>query len=1195
MRVNGKEIDTYSLDTKQSLLTRIASVLHTLPSYLILPDEMKTDDNKVIDVLKLLRKDAKKSTDITRFLKSLEEQGFSLDNPKTKKEISQLWLSYNTAIVEIADLNSMILEEIGTQFVEENIFSSISSFKTFWKTKRDSEKRQLERALASEEKNNERNINLYKSFENIEDGLAYTEFITERIMLDAVLNLSDITLLEIFNSILLNPNIPFSQCKSYYKIFKTFSLPDIWIENKVISPSSRQPEPIDSVLLKVYEKNEEIKKLKDYSDVKITIQDEVKASVKLITQRGYLDKETFIDRFLSCINIPDIKIVKTSETEVAGYFSFPQQRMNTYVFADLVMNNSIFASLINIDESIKTTKKKSEESNPWLYIHFNHPSTGHVSASIIQKIVDRSDPEMRNEDIEIFEQNQPYIRVRAKGENIPSIVQFQNMLSKLLVIYDENFEEIVTDYKKFIPDFGDVIEYTQPTRKKKIELYAPEVFIKNYSRICPVDRIPTIISPEEAKDTEQKTLFFPRDKGISKNPLNSDGKNQQYYVCNNPDYPFPSLQENKLNNSDDYPFVPCCFKKDPSDKEGSFFRQYYKDEKPVKREKKQQELITTDKILESDQYGILPEELKKIFELIDPDTTYTYIRVGVHRNQSNFLNAVMVALDDITHILQISDEDARENKLIEVRTELSDKKVCPAGKQNLFEADIDSISENLSNKRYYLDPRLYVQLLETYFSCNIFVFDKTKLILPKFTQAYFRRTMNNKPNIFIYENKGSESDHAKYPQCEIIVKWNVKKASDTQYLFTDTDKISKGIQQLSNLAMKSYNLGKTIDFVDFPEDKFDITSQTIDSYGKTRRIEVKVKSGFFGSVKYSVYTDPIPPFMVKMSDDKVHFVSVEDAYNLLDDVTSQTVIENKCVEINGKIGNVDVSIPVKESEKISDLEVVEGIHFLPDVNKTSNYSKSDLSLFNRNKKYSRYIIEYVYWLFSNFLVKKGIDDVSKISDKVLDKFGKKEFLIVPNFEYKNITKNFSYTSSVMKDKKLVITDEDMEKRLLYLLRLEVRRNPSLLLSFHQRKSIERYYVDITDFDQHSNQIILQGDNVVEKWIQENNSNYKSSNSVIIGESLPYFFQNNLVSENMFLAQNCDSLEKAMNIGITWERKGINKSKKIDKTKYKYTLFAYKSHDAISGPHVMKGQGNYNIRILAYKTDVVLYTVLLELS
>jgi hypothetical protein len=143
-------------------------------------------------------------------------------------------------------------------------------------------------------------VELYNTFDEIEDGLVYTEFKTERVMLNISVNLQDITLLELFNHLVLCEEIPFATCKNYYKILKDYVPPEEW----AISTE-------DKILLKMYEKQIiDTEKQKDYTDVNVAVGDEgshdgshsrnagnVKVNVKLITERGYLSRDQFIDRF----------------------------------------------------------------------------------------------------------------------------------------------------------------------------------------------------------------------------------------------------------------------------------------------------------------------------------------------------------------------------------------------------------------------------------------------------------------------------------------------------------------------------------------------------------------------------------------------------------------------------------------------------------------------------------------------------------------------------------------------------------------------------------------------------------------------------------------------------------------------------------------------------------------------------------
>ena len=1185
--VNGDKIRVYKLDTDRTIISRIATHLNTLPKYIYgLPDDIVSVDNiKVKDILALIKKDANKSSDIDTFLEKNKERLKSLD---TKKDVLYVWLAYNKNMESMSEYSSIILDQFAEPLVKAGYFSSNKEFIQFWKTGRETVKKDLEINLKKEKNESKKYTDLYEIFENIEEGLGFTDFKTERVMLSMILDLKDTTILEIFNNLLLNESIPFAICKNYYKILKDYIPPEEWaIQGD------------DSILLKMHEKIVvDPSKFKDYTDVKIGVSGDiskeiVRVSMKLITERGYLSRDQFIDRFMHVFHDSDkIAHKNIDETEVLGIFYFPQERINTYVFSDLVMNNILFSSLINIDESSKATKKKTDSSQPWLYIHFNHPSTGHITAAITQKVVDRSDPIMREEDAEIFPHGQPYIRVRVKGRDRKSVEFFQEMFSKLLVLYNEKYNEIVEIYEQFIPDFG-MIEEIEVPALKHTDL-APEIFVSNFSRYCSEARYPTIVSDKQAKKYAKEgkeVMTFPRDIPESGPVYLSDGKNQHKYVCLNPEFPYPGLQVNtKLSNADEFPYLPCCFKNEQSSKAGGIYRSYYFGEELESKDKKQQDLITTDKILGPDKYGTLPDELQKLFEVLDTDTNYKYIRVGVHRNQSSFLNAVMIGLHDQTGILDLNDNE-REARLLQIRTELSAKNNVAMARQSCYDMTTEQISEILNNPESYMNPKFYVQLLEGYFNCNIFLFNREKMFMPRFTKSFYK---NHRVSdcIFIYEHWGSESDNAKYPQCELIIRWNTKKKDDTQFFFPYENKISRNMNKVFRLLNESYALDKKIPEIIFPvPDGLQIVSQNIDSYGKTRCINVNYKGN-----RMSILTDPIPPLPVEEKSDELYKTKKEVALEFYKDLgvaplsqVAENPSEPVLAQINTVLGNVRISVPVTKSNVIPDLPSSYGI----------TYPQKDLSAldtFNRNKKMVRYMTEYLFWLFSRYI---QAENVEQITDKVLARFAKKTFVIDPNHKYELVPKIFGNNNGIMRNGQMVVQSEEMIKRLMYVLKLYSVQDLKTLRTYYSRRAITHYYVDITDFDYRPGQVILQGEDSIDKWIQESKFSNHLHKDVVVGQPMPYFFKNDLVDEdNVFLAQNANSLDMAIAIAVNWQKSGYNSGMNTDNItkKYAFTLYSYVNPDSITSQQVTGKEASKEIRILGYKLGGnPFYTVLLDLE
>jgi hypothetical protein len=1202
VKVNGTKFKLYELDTDDSIISRIAVILNTLPKYLYFKEgknDLKSFKNiEVSDTLEFIKTGVQDSTDYSKFLRRFNKnfpdavatiQGESVQpSLQSEKELFTIWLAYNKRLEELQEIGGgVMLDSVGEEFVKNGHFQTLKDFTNFWKNTKPTIIRDLQQAISDHKNNTDRYTELYKAFSEIEEGLVYTPLRKEKVVFDIVLNLEDITLMEIFNHILLNEYIPFAVCKNYYKILKDYVPSEEWAKGG----------ENDYITLKMYEKRDaNLLVSKDYTDVVITVSDKVQASMQLITERGYLELDQFVKRFISVFyGLGDVQPSRVVEKKVFGIFYFPKEYLDSYVFSDLVMNNRNFSALINIDESKKATKKKGIGAQPLLYIHFTHPTSGAIAASIIQKFVDRSDPEMRDQDREVFSQNDPYIRVRVKGVSTQSIDSFISIFSKLLVIYNQKYNEIVEFYKQFIPDFGKIETVVKPDKSNDNKLQAPDIFISNYSRKCP--NIPEIITEEEAKTYDyQKVMLYPRDTQENAPHYPSDGKDQKYYVCRNPDFPYPGVQVNKLKNKDDYPFTPCCFRDEQKDKKGRSYNKYFLNEEKDSREKKQQDFIITNKFVKVNQFGLLPQDLSNFLKLLYPkdDTAYKYVRLGVSDNQTqgkySFLLSVMYGLYEQTQILDY-EGDELEQKVLETLDEI--KQVSVLARQSMYDSSVSDIDSQI-NMDTYFDPKYYLQLLEEFFNCNIYLFkntgDSTRPVLPRYTQGYYRHKRPQSPCVFIYEHWGSESDSAKHPQCELVIKWREENRKDVEYFYSSHSKIIKNLDKFLSVLNGTYSLDKKLEHVNFPLNlsSVKLLSQKIDSYGKTRRIDLS-----YNKNKFSLLTSPIPPLRVKEEHSSpLYKLSTDVAVGIFGAIgiqlQSQTVVSGTCKEVNGVIGNVAVTIPVLDNSTLPDLAFSDsGLHF-------PESSQSALEIYNNNKKITRYITEYMFWLFSKYINSSGEE---KITDKVVKNFVKENITLIPDYKYEIVPKTFSTSSKLMNDGKLIVESSEMLKRLLYILKLYTVRNYKSLINYHNQKVITHYYVDITDFTNHPRQVILQGDDAVDKWIQESKFRYLMYNTVMPSKNIPYFFRNNGVNNGaVFLAQNAESLDKSLAVSLTWQNQGYNTTihNKAVKQSYRYTLHFYASPDNIVETQVAGEKSpESDINILVSKiSDRLFYTALL---
>lgn len=1192
VQINGtKEFAVYDLDTQQSAILRLANSMNTIPRYLYFPDGLPSmndfysvdGDIQVENLLTTIINPKAGLAFNPIFLKLKDKIGQQGLNMRT--DVLLPFIAFNKSIATTPeDFRGAILLSMETEINDAKIFEQSVSVEQIWDDRKKIITDIKDGVSATKKKAEEQTIQ-FKKFDKIKAQIKYTVFELDSVNFEFTLDIVHISLMELFNQLQLNSTVPMASINNMFKILKDFVPPQDW----GVSVE-------DAILVKVLQKSDVSGfKITDYTDTIVAItgepgEENVSVGMSLKTSGQYLKRDKLIDRFLGVIKgMGEIDIKSIQETKVNGVFYFPQHTIDKYVFADIVMNNPLFSTMMSIDESEKATKKKES-----VYIHFHHPKVGNLTANITAKIAVKGDHDLRGKDIlGDFSIGSSYIRVKiSSADNLQAVAGFQGMMSKLFVIYDQEYDNIVSFYRKFIPDFAKGTGPKPiPETKLKLKDIAPEVFVIGYPRKC--------TSPPEIVDDEEAEIMQNEGKRVMKYPLHDEpGFPSRNYICDSPDAPYPGLRENPLSNRDLVPFLPCCYNKDHESRPGTIYRYYYYgEERREKADGDQQDLIITDKFLTKDNYGILPEDMVKLFNSIDYTEGYKYVRKGVNNTKSSFLECVLEGMYEETDILDFSEREERLARLYQFRDALGSPERAALCRQEMYDFDISQIQEIIGDKDVYLDPKLFTSLLEEVFNCNIYVFSRlntstAQLTLPRHLQAYYKKRRETK-SIFIYEHTGSVSDHAEYPRCELIIKWRVQggEEEDISYYFNYMSKVSRGVKNIYDHLKKAYALNLEIFDTVLPiENKaVKLLEQGIDSYGKCRMIRF-----MYEKTMCTLLTSPIPPLGLPevkgWTVTKVRLNLARKFVDLLDiPITSQTVSDGKLKEIQGMLGNVTIALPIIDANPLTGV---------PEVDKGVSYPENRLSTietYNRYKKLARYITEYLYWLFSKYL---NEDESRPMDFTTIQEFFDLKVEVDPNFEYGDVGKTFSMTGGVMRDGHLILQSEETLKRLVYVLRVYMRRFRQKLTNYHSRKVIENYYVDITDFDQYQFQVILQGEQSIEKWIQESKLKYSLHKAVYPEYLLPYFFQNNLIGPDIYLAQNTSTLQKAIRIAETWKMSGYNMGNDPDviaPQMVAFTLYSYTNENDIIMHKVTGIPLSYEIKLLGYKMGKdVFYTVLLPL-
>ena len=366
----------------------------------------------------------------------------------------------------------------------------------------------------------------------------------------------------------------------------------------------------------------------------------------------------------------------------------------------------------------------------------------------------------------------------------------------------------------------------------------------------------------------------------------------------------------------------------------------------------------------------------------------------------------------------------------------------------------------------------------------------------------------------MYEHTGTtEGDE----HCEIIAKSSDWKRDDEETAFKyNTDTIVKIKEVFNEMYIRTISNGVEhnnlrLNNLQLPSFKKRIIGQLVDYFGKTRYL--KFENNII------LYTNPLPNLLVPLFDPKElkNLTSKKDAFKFLDKFDHTAVyLNDKIIAYKGQLGYIEFYLPIKEKEEKEEKEKEFSVITFP------NYNEQDqLAKFNLFKRLSRYILEYVFYLFSIYYKKKYVAKIEKKEEKkelkrkdkkelkrkekekeeenldeFIVKFASKNIVINPKFEYKIVKRLFDIeNNSLLENGKIVLPNVQTMKRVLYALRLNLKNYGDEIKNYSNRKYIKNYYEDINDFDQGDNFIIVVGELAVKQWISSLAINYHTTDII----------------------------------------------------------------------------------------------------
>ena len=1265
VRINNTfEFEVYSWDTLRSVAERLSANdnMNTIPKYLYLPDVekpmtiaelRKIDEIHVEDFLNYLRIQ-KSVSNLKTIVSSLDRDKFLLkEHIDIMVDIVAPFIAYNNTIITATpQVRDALL--LALQYTMPNVPSNM-----LW-INREETIRKINEAIQNNKDKVEESHRLLSV-----KGLDHTDFIRQEVSLHLEFDLQGFTLLEVFDAIKLNPLVPFASANNLYKILRDFTPDPNWgsMYNSIYlqflsTPPSEQPEFIDAVMVISDEPGKEKGILETGS---------IKYKYGMTTD---VFRRNLVNILYPRLPLRDIKTDIIRE-KGRFYYNLGSQPLDAYVLGDLALNNPLFKQYIAIDEHEAATKGKRSST----YIHFfgNGGDKQTVRANITVYQVRAKDEAHR---VYGYKIDDYYLNVLIS--NVKSQTDLENftvIFGKLLTLYYMEADKVIRVYQSLLEKGTFPPKYQArkaaargKKTKKTLKEQAPEVFVSGYPTKC--GNQPRIISAEEAKNTDNIVMQYPKTA--------TEGFPQRWYVCD---------QDEIAGCTDPN---ACNFDTNATDDDESC---YFYDIPLVSGVTTQQNILTRDAFTDPPKVAVLPDQLEEMLNLVTYQEGWRFVRQGVFDSKSSFLECVLEALqylsDDIAESLEYSapktqaandvfnkaksnkakrdvltaaeaelwraKKEERINFLNNKRNELATMNNAPGCKQEMYDYTSAEIMQTIRDPDVYFDPHLLTNLVEKHFGCKIILFSRvspgaqeqtyesklnTMLTLPRHIQAYYK-TESSSPTILIYERLGRGTEQKEYPRCELITYWDGGHIAIPAH---DKDsRVSREMDILYERVRESYNLNCLIPQTVIPLRflvKFGVkfTHQQIDSYGKCRALIFE-----YGGERGTLLVTPIQPFLLPRFDGPVTpRLAYQSVVRLLRDTNvvpdRKTITQGQVSAYSGTIGNTRFSIPFipeKENEMSRDLAI--------ETNLVSNDQvSSKLSSYTQDKRIARYMVEYIRWLYSNFLHDQDTED----STESFLEFIKLTIVVDEEFRYGPIAKTFSMDSGITNEGRLYVHSVETKKRLIYTLQLFALQHPEELKTYRTRTTISNYYMNVGDFTRYRSQVILQGDDAVSKWINERERDYdlydevvtskemlsleeemaklssKIRNLKMLGKkkedlrerleerledletefiqmydlslSIPRFFKNPLISDGqMYLYQQTSGLPQALRICDEWNNERINDGRVLNDDEddsvpeQDFTLYSYRNPTNITAyvcdQGCVKGEGE-GATLLGYKNN-----------
>lgn len=832
-----------------------------------------------------------------------------------------------------------------------------------------------------------------------------------------------------------------------------------------------------------------------------------------------------------------------------------------------------FGDVMNVIQGNQTVQRTIYTETPYLSISVSKVKTESdklVFIGILRKLLHYYN--------EIKNQLQQYLSSHLFSENTLGNLDLENksesrrssVSTEASSILSARSASKIAALKQFHPIFDP--PYARDGCQKKFQpTIVPDNQVEAWTNQTAIDKRGTVINRPVVQFTAPAAISS---KGKRKYP-----ETTFYFGCDNDIHVYPYLKPNNMGNLNLYPVVPCC--KDLPETVEVKTRE--------RRREQTKMLVNTSTGISYESIANLPNPLVNLLQRYSVNSG-NFNRYGTLIGVNTFLHAIYYAISDPLYT-QSKTATEKETYVRNSRSKLIHQieslNLC---KQELYDKSLEYIRDELANPAKTLYSNEYVRILEEIFNLNIYVLSsevnlKFELSRSKYLSIRSFKDVPERKTLVLFEI------YEPYQLCVIFetqdkVKIKLFNQQMNALLYTTMTATNQNLVLTENGIYKNF-----LNLINYSQlgtlyagQIGNPISQILDSAGKLRAINILIKP----NQRISLLIPASEPLNLPI-ENQIYPARLELVRTLINAEPKSIISLDQNTKVYGLwydlLGYQDaILIPVILDTQIN----------LPigPVNSLFRSLSSDQDLLLQYRMVERSMNLSFGLIKWSYILGKAFQKIN------LDEFSKYLVLIPTSqtldstlYNYDNLTEALPNLSSLQDALKYIrvatnntlstgtnfrIKNQEIKNRILQKLRIYDRYTDGLLYDIPETRNLNRhiiveqllkiptkldgYYKYIQDFRQYQNNLIFLSDLEYKSWLVNLDQKlkiYDRPSLELQNLEIPYLFRDEI--DNLFLVQNCNSLDTAIYISEYYRVNQINlgynsNSTSVDIQNMPYVLF-----------------------------------------